>query len=787
MPDIQSVRQQAAQSVEALKQLMSGLGLDDSVGVWHEFVPHASSNIQVVQTAAQAVDRLPKSDKEYFAYALTVGSGLSSIGQLEEAERFLAEARKKAPGADERAFAGYNLFGVRLRMGKYEDGLDVLMTAIRHDPKRYGLHDTTRFRPMKIVGAGGLGVFFQCENPDGGRPVLVKALWEPAAAGDGVFHDVQVLGQVPHQSILLPKEYGWSDADKTAHPYFVYERIPGLVDAQTWVQQKGPLPAEQGMAVGARILEALAVAHQAGVAHYDLKPSNVLLKAAGSELQVFLSDFGLARAGISLRQRALGNPNPEGKSPLGVKAIESIVYAAPEVLSGAGAGYHSDLYSFASTMYWLLTGQAPRETSGTALPAIPGLYQLILTCREQDPSKRPPTVAGLAQWWADPSRGPEAAGISTGLGSAPVADPLTGVVGDETGVEAPPKSKLPLILGIAAVVIVVAGLGIYFSMGGSKKEAKGAKVTGPKKPVAAITESEAKRIISWYTKARSKVYGYMSPLCQGYFEKGYQYRSFIKTIKKSRMVRGRSRSRTLFALGVEGVGSPAGKLDVFDCPTELAHLDRDHPIKIRIKVKFYQASMFSRSQRLGELRISGKLIKYKKRRYSSGVGYKGSFSLPGLRRAGEDEGIRAFGRGKPYKLTAAGLRIANLFFKRLGRGKSIDGRFEATLTTDKFKRVVADWTSGCKSGLTQALSKLEEPNSKHRKHQQYFRAAVDWSGGFCAALAKMNQSLSPYAEGGVSDATSKLIKARADWNEHIYKPIKKLVESVGMKLKAPGF
>jgi len=161
--------------------------------------------------------------------------------------------------------------------------------------------------------------------------------------------------------------------------------------------------------------------------------------------------------------------------------------------------------------------------------------------------------------------------------------------------------------------------------------------------------------------------------------------------------------------------------------------------------------------------------------------------LPGLRRSGEDDGIRAFGRGKPYKLTPEGLRIANLFFKRQGRGKSIDGRFEAVLKTDKFKRVVGDLASGCKSTVTQGLSRLEEPNPKHRKHQQFFRAAVDWSGGFCGALTKLNQSMDPYSEGGVSDASSQLVKARADWNAHIYKPVKKLVESVGMHLKAPPF
>jgi serine/threonine protein kinase len=789
MPDIQSVRQQAAQSVDALRQLMQSLGLDDSVNIWHEFVPHASANLQTIQAAAEAVDRMPKSDKEYFEYAVTVGAGLSSIGQLEEAERFLVEARKKAPNADARAFAGNNLFYVRLRLQKYDDALDVLMTAIRHDPKKYSLHDAQKYRPIKILGAGGLGVVFQCENPDGGRPVVVKALWEPAAAGDGVFEDIQRLAQVPHDSILLPKDMGWSDAEKSAHPYFVYDRIPGITTGEEWLAQHGKMEPDQVMALGAKILDALAVAHGAGVAHYDLKPANLYFKQAGNDLQVWIADFGQSRAGISLRQRALQNPDPAGKGPIGQKAIATIDYAAPEVLSGGAAGYHSDLYSFASTMYRFFTGEAPKETSGTALPNIAGLYQLLLTCREEDPAKRPPTVTGLAQWWADPSQGPEAAGIHTGIGTSGVTDPVTGAAADgPVGVdEGAGKSKVGLIVGIVAAVVVLGGLGAYFALGGEEKKQTEKEDKGPKvKPL--VSEKEAARIKSWYKQARGKAYGFLSGPCKAWHSAGYKYESHLVPETKTKKIRGRMRDYTVFELQLKpsSSGAPAGKLNIFECPVRAAQIHRDHPIKLWLKIKFFRANMFSRAQRIGTLKISGKLLGYlDKKTYRGGVVHQRVFAIPALRKA-DDPGIAAFGRGKPFRFSKKGLKIANLFFERLGKGRGILGRYETTLKTDtKFKQQINDWATGCK-GLTEGL-KNAKPGvlPKYEKHKQYHAAAVDWTKGFCAALTKLNQSVEPYAESGVNEASKMLLEARANWNKNIHAPVKKLIGSVKLELGTP--
>jgi hypothetical protein len=439
-------------------------------------------------------------------------------------------------------------------------------------------------------------------------------------------------------------------------------------------------------------------------------------------------------------------------------------------------------------MYRFLTGDAPKETSGTALPNIAGLYQLILTCREEDPAKRPPTVTGLAQWWADPSKGPEAAGIHTGIGTSAVADPVTGAAADlPAGAEAPAKSKLGLILGIVAAVVVLGGVGAFFLLDGEEKKEISKKPTKPK-PKPLVSEKEAARIKSWYKQARSKAYSFLAGPCKPWHQAGYQYESHLVPEKKTKKIRGRMRDVTVFELQLKPASSaaPAGKLNPFECPARAAQIHRDHPIKLWLKIKFFRADMFSRGQRIGTLKISGKLTDYlDKKRYKGGVIHRRVFAIPALRKA-KDPGIAALGRGKPFRLRKKGLKIANLWFERKSDGRSVIGTFEATLKTDtKFKRQINDWATGCE-GLTAGLKAAKpKPLPKYQKHQQYHSAAVDWTSGFCKALKKLNQSIEPYDESGVNEAAKMLLEARKKWNENIHQPVKKLIGSVNLDLDTP--
>src|SRR6476619_3576391 len=111
------------------------------------------------------------------------------------------------------------------------------------------------------------------------------------------------------------------------------------------LEQRGPMLAEVVACLGALLADALAVAHQAGIIHRDVKPANVMIAAGG---RVLLADFGVARLEtedslVTKTGALLGTP----------------AYMSPEQASGDIATSRSDLYSLGATLYQLATGALP--------------------------------------------------------------------------------------------------------------------------------------------------------------------------------------------------------------------------------------------------------------------------------------------------------------------------------------------------------------------------------------------------------------------------------------------
>ncbi|WP_295393236.1 SUMF1/EgtB/PvdO family nonheme iron enzyme [uncultured Thiodictyon sp.] len=144
----------------------------------------------------------------------------------------------------------------------------------------------------------------------------------------------------------------------------------GYRDGDAWLAEYGPLSLTQGLTLGRRVIEALSVAHAAGVVHLDLKPANLLLKSEGDGIAVKVIDLG--------RSRAAGTGD----------------YAPPEQrgeVQYGEAGPRSDLYGFGATWYRLLTGRHPSNRRDKYLPqgSSAALFELIQDLMEHDPQDRP--------------------------------------------------------------------------------------------------------------------------------------------------------------------------------------------------------------------------------------------------------------------------------------------------------------------------------------------------------------------------------------------------------------
>ena len=121
---------------------------------------------------------------------------------------------------------------------------------------------------------------------------------------------------------------------------------------------KGPLPTEQVLKIGTEIADALDKAHRSGVVHRDLKPGNIMLTKTGAKLL----DFGLAKptsapaGGVTLTNVAANSPVTEQGAIVG-----TYQYMSPEQVEGQELDGRSDVFSFGTVLYEMLTGQRAFE------------------------------------------------------------------------------------------------------------------------------------------------------------------------------------------------------------------------------------------------------------------------------------------------------------------------------------------------------------------------------------------------------------------------------------------
>ena len=145
-----------------------------------------------------------------------------------------------------------------------------------------------------VVGVGGMGVVYRARQENLDRTVALKLI-RPGCLSDAARqrfdYEVAVLGRLQHPGIARIYDSGTADTGQGSQPYFVMELVEGesLLD---YVRGHG-LDTDQRIELLAKICDAVHHAHQKGVIHRDLKPTNILVDRQG---QPKVLDFGVARA-----------------------------------------------------------------------------------------------------------------------------------------------------------------------------------------------------------------------------------------------------------------------------------------------------------------------------------------------------------------------------------------------------------------------------------------------------------------------------------------------------------
>jgi serine/threonine-protein kinase len=195
---------------------------------------------------------------------------------------------------------------------------------------------------VRKIGSGGMSSVYKAIDQDSKKPVAVKVL--PPGLDDAenfrrrFEREAKILMRLRHPHIVPLLDFGVEDG--------IYYMVMPLMEVGTLRERlhKGPIRPEEGAVIVRQLAEALQFAHNAGMVHRDVKPSNVLMDGDGN---AWLSDFGTAYVRNA-------TANLTGSSVIGTPQ-----YMAPEQARGEPVSEKTDVYALGIVLYQMCTGQLP--------------------------------------------------------------------------------------------------------------------------------------------------------------------------------------------------------------------------------------------------------------------------------------------------------------------------------------------------------------------------------------------------------------------------------------------
>lgn len=218
---------------------------------------------------------------------------------------------------------------------------DRYLGVSRQLPARIG-----RYRVIEEIGAGGMGVVYAAFDEELNRRVAIKVLLAQTAEDPELQKrlrwDAQAASALQHPNIVTVHEVG-SDGRSD---YVVMECIAGKTLGR--LIPAGGMETAEALGYAIQIASGLEAAHLAGIVHRDLKPGNIMITETGV---VKLLDFGLAKD--------LGASFHAGDAPQTIEGrfAGTVAYVSPEQAEGKAVDVRSDIFSFGSVLFEMLTGR----------------------------------------------------------------------------------------------------------------------------------------------------------------------------------------------------------------------------------------------------------------------------------------------------------------------------------------------------------------------------------------------------------------------------------------------
>lgn len=237
-----------------------------------------------------------------------------------------------------------------------------------------------KFEVLGELGWGGMAVVYKGYHPTLQRHVAIKVLAPHRARNPDLvqrfLREARAVARLSHPNIVHVYDVG-QEQDLY---YFIMEYVPGRALSKMLAERR-LLPQDEILAIAGQVAAALDYAHEQGLIHRDVKPSNIMVEPKG---RAVLTDFGIAWAAeedrLTVEGGALGTPQ----------------YMAPEQVQAQDVGPRTDLYALGVVIYELLAGVVPFDAPSTTAVMHQQVYNPVPPIRTKNPDV-PATVEAVLQ------------------------------------------------------------------------------------------------------------------------------------------------------------------------------------------------------------------------------------------------------------------------------------------------------------------------------------------------------------------------------------------------------
>ncbi len=284
-----------------------------------------------------------------------------------------------------------------------------------------------KYRLMKPIGRGAMGVVWEATHEGTSRQVALKLILEPT---DELRHrlvrEARAYGALRHRNIVEILDVGQTDE---GDPFLVMQLLTGETLADRLTRQRR-LGVPEATRIARDVARALATAHAASIIHRDLKPANIFLHDEPGEDTTVIKvvDFGVSKNLL----------NSDGLSTVVGGMVGSPAYASPEQAAGGSRGpvdHRADVWSLGVVLFEMLTGVRPLQGDAISIiPQImtaeiplvttfvrsidPRLAALVARCLDRDLTKRVASAADLAVLLQSFTTGAQGSGTFRALGQS---------------------------------------------------------------------------------------------------------------------------------------------------------------------------------------------------------------------------------------------------------------------------------------------------------------------------------------------------------------------------------